>query len=190
MASKSNFLTKKYGQDLELLLRKLYVDERKTMREIGDSLGVDAAAIYYHLNKFKIQTRNRYDHPVSDKVRANASQLGKGMKGTKKSAESRNKISLSRKGYILKPSQYGGHIKDRNGYSYVYIPEHPYASSDGYVMEHRLVMESCIGRYLEKDEVIHHINGNKKDNRIENLMIMTPAEHLRLHNQKRRGEII
>lgn len=194
MALKSNFLTKKYGQDLEPLLRKLYIEERKTMREIGDALGVDAVAIYYRLKKFGIPTRNRYDHPVSDKVRANATQLGKRRKGSKQSAETKKKLSDLRKGKMRKPSKYGGHSKDRYGYVYVYCPEHPHSSADGYVMEHRLVMESYIGRYLEKDEAVHHINRNKKDNRLENLQLMTRSEHAKLHAQikhkKRIGESI
>lgn len=182
MASKSNFLTKKYGQDLELLLRKLYIEDRKTMREIGDLLGVDAAAIYYRLKKFGIPTRDRHDHPVSDKVRANAYLLGKSMKGIARSDEWKKKISNSKKGKMRNPSKYGGHSKDRYGYVYVYCPEHPHSSADGYVMEHRLVMESYIGRYLEKDEAVHHINRNKKDNRLENLQLMTRSEHAKLHN--------
>ena len=76
MESRSNYLAKKYGQNLEPILRKLYIDERKTMREIGDALGVDAVAIYYRLHKFGIPTRDRHDHRISDKVRENARRLG------------------------------------------------------------------------------------------------------------------
>lgn len=50
--------------------------------------------------------------------------------------------------------------------------------------EHRLVMESIIGRRLMYNEVIHHINGKPKDNRPENLQIMTRQEHGKLHGKQ------
>ena len=70
----------------------------------------------------------------------------------------------------------GGRYKHSKGYIYVYQPSHPYAT-DGYVFEHRLVMEKYLGRYLLAIEDVHHINGIKNDNRIENLELMTHGQH-------------
>lgn len=62
-----------------------------------------------------------------------------------------------------------GDSVDKSGYVSKYVPEHPNASVSGIVLEHRLVMEQHIGRLLEPHENVHHKNGDRKDNRIENL---------------------
>ncbi len=51
---------------------------------------------------------------------------------------------------------------------------------------HRVVMELHLGRALESTEVVHHIDGNKWNNDISNLEVMSQADHVRLHNKQRR----
>ena len=90
----------------------------------------------------------------------------------------------------VKPHNYKGYrfVKSRkNGRTYklIHKPDHPYATKAGYVREHRLVMEKHIGRYLTKDEVVHHIDENTTNNDISNLQLMTPSDHSKHHISKR-----
>jgi hypothetical protein len=67
-------------------------------------------------------------------------------------------------------------------YILIHKPDHPNATKDGYVMEHRLVVEQELGRILKRDEFVHHINGDTHDNCVENLIVCSKKEHSRIHN--------
>lgn len=75
-----------------------------------------------------------------------------------------------------------------NGYVVIYEPDHASSMKSknwrGYVYEHRFVVEKSIGRCLDKNEVVHHINGDKKDNRLCNLEILTRSSHAKHHVTK------
>lgn len=75
----------------------------------------------------------------------------------------------------------GGCTIDKNGYRLVYRPDHPFAVGGRYVREHRLVMECHLQRYLLPTEVVHHKDGNRANNAIENLeLFASNAEHLKI----------
>lgn len=77
--------------------------------------------------------------------------------------------------------KWGTGRKTANGYQIIKMIDHPYSDKNGYVYEHRLIVEKSIGRYLLPDERIHHIDGDKTNNNIDNLQITSHREHRRKH---------
>lgn len=69
----------------------------------------------------------------------------------------------------------------KNGYVLVYVPEHHKSFDDGWYYEHRVILEQFLMRPLEDWETVHHINGNKKDNSVENLFACTAKQHSKAH---------
>ena len=170
-------------------LRNAYVEQRKTMQQIADEVGCAAPTVLNRLRKLGIETRKAHDYPTTEKQRQAWSRIGKAGKGKSISPETRQAISDARKGTRVRSDyEFGGHEKHRkDGYVSVYVPDHPNANKDGYVMKHHLVMEQHIGRYIPKGYVVHHKNGKRDDNRIENLELMTLGEHTS-HHMKIRHE--
>ena len=84
-----------------------------------------------------------------------------------------------------KSPNWNGGIYIHDGYKLIRIKNHPHANPLGYIREHRVIMEKHLGRYMKPEERIHHLNGNKQDNRIENLQIVTIGEHNRIHKLPR-----
>jgi len=74
-------------------------------------------------------------------------------------------------------ARWKGGISHSNGYILIHQPNYPSINRGRYIAEHRLVIEKAIGRYLTKNELVHHINGIKNDNRIENLRLLTRETH-------------
>lgn len=74
---------------------------------------------------------------------------------------------------------YRGRVK-RGQYIGLYMPGHPLAANDGYVLEHRLVLHEA-GVDLPEGHHVHHKNHDKHDNRRENLEVLSATEHRRQH---------
>ena len=70
------------------------------------------------------------------------------------------------------------------GYALIWNPQHPMAGKSGYVVEHRIIMAEYLGRMLEKNEHVHHKDGNRLNNCIENLEIISPGDHPLRHVKK------
>lgn len=125
-------------------------------------------------------------------------------KGKHHSEETKKKMRISsaksfnptrfKKGQTLGEKSYnwkGGRFKSARGYIYIINKEHPYSNKAGYVLEHRLIAEKCLGRYLIKTEVIHHINKITDDNRPENLYLFEcSGKHMSYHFLKYSPDLI
>lgn len=79
----------------------------------------------------------------------------------------------------------GGKTIDRYGYIKILKPNHPMSDSKGYVYEHRYVMSQKLKKVLNKNEIVHHINGIKTDNSIDNLELIMPYMHKYIHGKEK-----
>ncbi len=88
------------------------------------------------------------------------------------------------------PQWKGGRKLRKDGYILVVAPDdHPYPADSHttglkYILEHRLIMEQHLGRYLLPTEVVHHIDENPSNNALDNLMLFaSQREHIKYHSQ-------
>ena len=143
-------------------LRLHYASDRA--EDIGKEIGKSKSSVQHKANRLGIAKDKEAFHEVRSKAMSGANSGN--FKGYRRKTP---------KGYIMR-----------------YMPEHPCASASGLVAEHRLVMEKQLGFQLPKEFDVHHINGIKDDNRIENLAIVThgahSAIHNRLDNKQKKGE--
>lgn len=162
----------------------MYVIKDKTIKEISDELKISVGKIHNLLKKYEIEPKTR---KTNKKWCKKLSESKKGKipynKGKKMSEEQKEKLSIKKSGGI------GKKVKTTTGYIKIYFPDHPKSDKRGFILEHILIMECNIGRHLRKNEVVHHKNKIKTDNRIKNLQLMTRSEHMKLHRKERNDDI-
>ena len=110
---------------------------------------------------------------------------GRPITGQHHSTLSKRKISIARRGKNTGSENWnwkGGSYIDTQGYRWI-KSDHGLTSNHGYIKEHRLVMEIHLNRPLSTKEIVHHKNGNRLDNRIENLCIHTQSSHTAEHHR-------
>jgi len=103
-------------------------------------------------------------------------RMSEAHQGKKLSKEHRQRMGQDQRGE-KNHNWGGGRRKTSQGYIRIYKPDHPHVAARDTVFEHRLVMEEHLGRYLEPHEFVHHKNGIRDDNRLENLELVTQRNH-------------
>lgn len=72
---------------------------------------------------------------------------------------------------------------DKKGYVRILVPDHPRSFCEGWVYEHKLVIERDLSSLVPKGMTIHHINENKQDNRLCNLFVCSSEQHIKAHGR-------
>ena len=152
------------------------------IKDIAEQMNISVGKTYYLLRDSGVVFRRSRGWNQSEEAKR---KISAALKGRVISDEARRKESETKRCHYNGLNGYGHYKPHASGYIRVYVPDHPRASSDGYVFEHTVVMERAIGRYLNQDEVVHHINRIKSDNRLENLVLMNRHEHQSMHMRER-----
>ncbi len=159
----------------------LYEERDMSIRDISRSLMYSEATILRWMNIYEIPRRKQHQW----KGRKHSPEVLEKIKEKRAkqvfSVQDRINMGKSRKG---KPSPRPRKDVTASGYRMVWMPEHPNANITGYVFEHRLVMSNHLHRPLATLEIVHHKNGDRLDNRLENLELVTT----KINNQRRRTE--
>ena len=132
---------------------------------------------------------------VYKKTEEHKRKISESLKGHKCSEETRKKIGAVHKGLPMEKqgNWKGGFTKKGNGYLQFRALEGCKFSCmkdcKGYIQLHRLIMAEYLQRPLENEEVVHHINGDITDNRIENLKLFeNKSKHTSLHHKLRNNQ--
>lgn len=174
----------------DILPYKAYIEKcfsaGESIRMVAGSLGIDHTTLSKNAKAVGIHTPTKAESAKN--VWKNHAHPDIGRKGElspsfgHKMPEHVKKILQER---CSGPNNYhwsGGIKNHSDGYILEYCPSHPYADRNGYVLQHRLIVERSIGRILSPYEIVHHIDGNKGNNALENLTVLTRSEHMKIHN--------
>lgn len=153
------------------ILRELYIKRKLSIPDLADELGVSRSTVRLRLIENNIPLRSRAEGIRGAKHKISLAHKGKKVEFTE--THKRN-ISLAKLKQADKTA-IGISRKKHSGYLEITRGVNKGKSY------HRAAMEGHLGRKLKGDEVVHHKDGNKLNNRLCNLQVMTASEHARLH---------
>ncbi len=131
------------------------------------------------------KTEFKKGHLAWNRGKKHTEETKRKMRGKHPTEETKRKISEAQKGE--KSSNWKGGRRHKNGYILILKHNHPFSNKQGYILEHRLVAEEELGRYLKPKEEAHHRNGKRADNRWENLFVFeSKPEHQKYERFLRR----
>jgi hypothetical protein len=142
-------------------LKEQYEEKERTIPEIAATIGCSVMAVHKALVRFNIPRRKP---------------------GVIRTTHQRTDASF--------PMDENGRRRKRyhSGYVRIHAPEHPKADSRGYVPEHRWVVEQALGVVLPEGTAVHHINGRRDDNDINNLAVcLSNRAHKLLDHRCKKG---
>lgn len=138
-------------------LYEQYIERKKSIRQISKEINATVGAVHSAIRWLGIETRKSRE---AFSLRFPKGRFGKNHPNWK---GGRN-VSGSKGKYIA-----------------IYNPEHPLSNKNGYVLEHRLVMEKKLKRFLKSNEIVHHKDGNGHNNKILNLQLTSRKKHFANH---------
>ena len=154
----------------KVILEQLYVTERKSVPDVAKAIGLSYSTTRAAILASGITLRSR-----AEGVRAASNKLGHHLRGKSRTFTAEWKDNISAAKLAAAELTAKGISEKANGYTQITRGENKGRGL------HVVLVEQSIGRRLNPDEVVHHIDGNPRNNDISNLQLMTRSNHTRLH---------